>query len=74
MTTSTSTRTDRLVDLREEFGHHLTHLGHSLKMRLHEARTKGDKTTQGHLTITFPMKSRRGTDTLRDEFPTLVMS
>ena len=72
MTTTTSTRTDRIVELGQELGHHLANLAHSLKIAVHEARTKGDRPAQGHLTLTFPMKSRADGAAVRDQFPALV--
>ena len=72
MTTTNSTRTGRIAELGQELGHHLTNLAHSLKIMVHEARTKGDRPAQGHLTLTFPMKSSADGAAVRDQFPALV--
>ena len=71
MTTTTSTRTRRLGELGQELGSHLVNVVHSLKIAVHEARTKDDN-VEGHLTLTFPMKSRADSATVRGQFPALV--
>jgi hypothetical protein len=72
MTTTTSTPTARLVELGQELGHHVANLAHSLRIMVHEVHTKGERPAQGHLTLTFPMKSRADGATVRDQFPGLV--
>ena len=72
MTTTTSTPTERLVGFGHELGRHLEHVAHSAKMAVHEVRAKGDRPAQGHLTLSFPMKSDADGAAVRDQFPALV--
>ncbi len=57
MTTTASKPTEWLTDFGHELGRHVAHIAQSVQMRVHEARTKGDRPAQGHLTLTFPMRS-----------------